>query len=244
MGAGFDARDRRMSGLGAVLSGAAAVLLLIAAVFAIKLGYDRYTEKYVVEQDDGAAIDRVVGATFARAAALKVGTLSGTVQSTASDVRWGGWLRSGKVVKAPFTVDYFIDVAGLSGGRYHWDRDRRELMVEVPDVTVARANVDESALSVDTTTGLIVTREAAAAMARTVSAKAQRGAQAEARKPEHIAAARENARRALGDLLRGALGAAQLGDVAVVVRFPFERAGDDERWDTTKSIAEVLANQR
>uniref|UniRef100_UPI0035C97EE5 DUF4230 domain-containing protein n=1 Tax=uncultured Sphingomonas sp. TaxID=158754 RepID=UPI0035C97EE5 len=220
----------------------ATIVLLVAAVFALRIGYDRYTEKYVVERDEGEAIDKVVQATFARAAALKVGTLSGTIQSTASDVRWGGWLRSGKVVKAPFTVEYFVDVAGLSAGKYRWDAQHRQLTVEVPDVTVAHANVDESAVSVSTTTGLIVTRDAADALARKVSAKAQRGAQAEAQKPEHIAAARENARRALANLFRGSLAAAQLGDVDVVVRFPYERRGDGERWDTTRSIGEVLGN--
>lgn len=218
------------------------IVLLIAAVFAAKIGYDRYSETYVVEQSDGEAIDRVVHVTFARAAALKVGTLSGTVQSTASDVRWGGLLRSGKVVKAPFTVDYFVDLSGLSAGRYRWDAQNRRLTVEIPDVTIARPNVDESALSVNSTTGLIVTRDAADELARKVSVKSRRSAMTEAQKPEHVAEARENARRAVGRLLQGALSAARLGAVDVAIAFPFERRGAGERWDTTRSIGEVLGN--
>lgn len=234
-----------MSGRAAPIRIALAIVLLVAGLAAVKLGYDRYAETYVVARDDdGAAIDRVVRATFAQSAALKVGTLSGTVQSTASDVRWGGWLRSDRVIKAPFTVDYFVDVARLSPRDYRWDAARRRLTLQVPDVTVARANVDESALSVNVTRGAIVTRGAADALARQVSLDARRTAQREAAKPDHIAAARATARRGLARLLGGALAAARVGDVEVAIVFPFERRGDGERWDTTRSIGEVLGNRR
>jgi hypothetical protein len=222
----------------------AAVLAILVALVIAKIGYDKYTEKYVVERrDDGAAVDRVVRATFTGTSALKVGSLTGTVQSTASDVRGFGMLASDKVVKAPFSVDYFVDVAALGGRDYRWDEKTRVLTILAPDVTVAVPNVDESATSVSETRGLFVTRAAAEALARQVSIGARRTAQAEARKPERIAAARENARRALTRLLGGPLQAAGIGDVRVAIVFPFERSGSSDRWDVSNSPQDVLANR-
>lgn len=222
---------------------AVAVALLIAALFAIKLGYDRYRNDYVVEQnDDREAIDRIVETTFTKTSALKVATLSGTEQVTARDVRMGGWLTSAKVVKVPFTVDYFVDLGALGPRKYQWDERRRRLTVEIPDVTVAQANVDESRMTINQTSGVWVTRGAEVALARTISTKAQVNAQTEGRKPEHLAEARESARRALSSLLKGALAAAQQDGVEVAISFPFERKSDGERWDTTRSISEVLGN--
>ena len=221
----------------------AALVAILAALLIAKIGYDKYNEKYVVERrDDGVAVDRIVRATFTGASALKVGSLSGTVQSTASDVRGFGMLASDKVVKAPFSVDYFVDVSKLGGRDYRWDQNARVLTIMAPDVTVAAPNVDESKTSVSETRGLIVTRAAAEALARQVSIGARRTAEVEARKPERIAAARENARRALAKLLGAPLEAAGVGKVRVAIVFPYERPGTEERWDTSNTPQDVLAN--
>lgn len=220
-----------------------AILGIIAAILVAKIGYDRYTERYTVERrDDGVAIDRIVRATFADASALKVGTLSGTVQATASDVRGFGMLASDKVVKAPFTVDYFVDVSRMGGSDYAWNRQTRTLTLLAPDVVAADPNVDESGATVSETRGLFVTRAASEALGRQVSIAARRTARTESRKPGRIAAARDNARRALAKLLGGPLEAAGVGDVRVAVVFPYERPGSSERWDTSRSIGEVLGN--
>ena len=221
-----------------------AIIALIAAVVVAKLGYDRYAEKYAVERrDDGVAVDRIVRATFANASALKVGSLTGTVQSTASDVRGFGMLASDKVVKAPFSVDYFVDVSRLSGDDYRWDAATRTLTILAPDVVAAAPNIDASAATVSQTRGLFVTRDAAEALARQVAIGARRTAQAEANKPERIATARDTARRALAKLLGGPLEAAGIGDVHVAITFPYERRGPDERWDASRTPAEVLGNR-
>lgn len=220
-----------------------AVALLIAAAFVAKIGYDRYQRDYVITQEeDGQAVTKVVQATFARASALKVGSVSGTVQSTATDVRGGGWLRSDRIIKAPFSVDYFIDVSTLGADSYQWDAARRRITIDVPDVTVARANVDESQLTVDETHGLFVTRDAAATLARKASSFAQRAAQQEAQKPARIKAARDNARRAVQQLIGNALTAADMGNIDVVISFPSDRLDDAERWDESRSVRDVLGN--
>jgi hypothetical protein len=221
----------------------AAIIAIVAALVIAKIGYDKYNEKYVVERrDDGIAIDRIVRATFTGASALKVGSLSGTVQSTASDVRGFGMLASDKV-KAPFSVDYFVDMARMGGADYRWDQANRVLTILPPDVIVGAPNIDESATSVSETRGLYVTRAAAEALARQVSIGARRTAEVEARKPERIAAARENARRALAKLLGAPLEAAGVGKVRVAIVFPYERQGSNERWDTSTSPQDVIANR-
>lgn len=229
---------RWLLGVGGILLGLAA--LAFAGVFAWK----HYTESYAVERDDeGAAITSIVAARFAGASALKVGTLSGTVQATASDVRGLGMLHSDKVVKAPFSVDYFVDVSGLGRSDLSWDATSRTLLVAVPDVSIGAPNVDEAARTVSETRGLYVTRDAADRLGQIVSQRAQRAAGTEARKPERIALARDNARKTLGALLSTPLAAAGHGDVNVVLRFPWEGRRSPEQMDRSRTIEQVYANQ-
>lgn len=228
-----------------VALGVAGILLGLAALlYAGTSAWRYYGERYSIERDDeGAAITGIVAARFAGASALKVGALSGTVQATASDVRGFGMLQSDKVVKAPFTVDYFIDVSRLGARDLSWDATSRTLLVAVPDVTVGAPNVDEAARTVSETRGLYVTRDAADRLGRVVSQRANRAANAEARKPERIALARDNARRALAGLLAAPLSAAGHGDVNVVLRFPWEGRRAPEQMDRSRSLEQVYANR-
>jgi hypothetical protein len=219
------------------------VALLVAAAFA-RFGYERYAERYTVERaDNGAAVTRVVAAAFANASQIKVGELTGTVQASASDTRAWGLLTSDQVVKAPFSADYLVDVSRLGPRSYRWDAARRTLTVEVPDVLVGRVNVDEAGRYLTRTRGVLVTRGAMEALQRHVSAAATRTAQAEASRPERVAAARANARAVIGRLAAGPLEAAGLGPVRVEVRFAGE-GGTAERWDTSRSLPELIGNAR
>ena len=225
-------------GIGGILLG------LAGLAFAGLSAWRHYNQQYVVERtDEGAAITSVVVARFAGASALKVGTLTGTVQAAASDVRGLGMLHSDKVVKAPFSVDYFIDVAGLRAQDLSWDQASRTLLVAVPDVTVSAPNVDEAARTVSETRGIYVTRDAADRLSQIVSQRAQRAAGTEARKPERLALARDNARRALANLLGAPLAAAGHGDVNVVLQFPWEGRRSREQMDRSRTIDQVYANE-
>jgi len=229
----------------AQLAGAvAALVLLIVAAFVGKAMYDRVSDSYVVERaDDGRAVTRIVRATFARASSLKVGSLSGSVQATASDTRLAGVLTSDRVIKAPFAVDYFVDVSRLRADNLRYDPATRTLIVDAPDVTVGQVNVDEARRTLSETRGLFVTRAAMDKLQQRVSAAAQTSAQSEAQKPERLAQARDNARRALAGLLAAPLSAAGERDVRVVVTFPYERGGrSGEDWDRTRTVEQALAN--
>lgn len=227
-----------------VIGAAVALSLLIVAAFVGKALYDRVSDSYVVERaDDGRAVTRVVRATFARASSLKVGSLSGNVQATASDTRLAGMLTSDRVVKAPFSVDYFVDVSRLGEGDYRYDPATRTLVIDAPDVTVGAVNVDEARRTLSETRGVFVTRDAMDTLSTRTSAAAQASAQAEARKPERIAQARDNARRALSRLLAGPLAAAGVQDPRVVVTFPYER-GSAQDWDRSRTVDQVLGNRQ
>lgn len=232
--------DRPVNPLAWVLAIAAAAALIVAGV----IGYRRYDEQYTVttQPDTGLAVARVVRATFRGASDLKVGGLSGTVQGVAEDQGFGGMLPAKLVMKAPFSVSYFVDVSGMGPGNFRWNPADRTLLVTAPDVRVADVNVDEAHTTLSRTSGIFVTRAAMERLRLQASQRADAVSRREALKPEHVAAARENARRALADLLGAPLKAAGLADVRVTVRFAGEQRAPGDQWDLSRSLEEVLGN--
>ncbi|WP_150290615.1 DUF4230 domain-containing protein [Sphingobium estronivorans] len=224
----------------------AAALLILLVGAAMLVGWHRYNRDYAVTvEEDGSALTKVIAQRFAGASSLKVSELSGTIQSTAQDVRGFGWLKSDQVVKMPFSVDYFIDVSGIDAGDLEWNERTRTLIVNAPDVKPARPNIDEGSRTLVQTNGLFVTRKAGEELSRRTSLHAQGRAEKEARSPERMAQARDYGRAALGKLLGAPLGALGYGDARVIVTFPPERANRNrEQWDVTTPINEVLANRQ
>lgn len=217
---------------------AAAALIAAGLAFA---GYRWWLQRYTVTvEEDGAAVTQVVVATLRGASALKVATLSGVVQSSAADTRLGGLLSSDQVMKAPFTVDYMLDLRGLRPSDLRWDPAARRLTIAAPDVTVAAPNIDEARRTLVRTRGLFVTRGAAEALQRRAALGAERSARAEASRPERVRQARDHARRALERLLSAPLAAAGLRVASVEVRFPDERNRSTERWDMSRPPTEVV----
>lgn len=223
-----------------------AALLVLMIGGALLLGLRSYDRDYVVSvEDDGSAVTKIIADRFAGASSLKVSEMSGTIQSTARDVRGFGLLKSDQVVKMPFSVDYFIDVSRIGADDLEWNADSRTLIVNAPDVKPAKPNIDEAARTLVRTSGLFVTRQAGEELSRRVSAHAQGRAEQEARSPARMARAREYGRAALAKLMAAPLEAAGQGGARVIVTFPAERAGDNrDQWDVTTPINEVLANRR
>lgn len=223
-------------------------IVVVASLLAVGMaavGWRWWTERYTVTvEDDGASVTRVIAATLRGTSALKVATLSGTVQSSAADTRLGGLLSSDQVMKAPFTVDYQLDTQGLAASDLHWNATTRRLVIDAPDVTVTPPNIDEAHRYLVRTRGILVTRGASEELARKAALGADRAARAEARRPERMAQARDSARRALGRLLAAPLAAAGLDVASVEVRFPDERNRSTERWNQSRAPAEVLGNAR
>lgn len=223
----------------------ALALLILVVGAAMLVGWQRYNRDYVVDvEDDGSAVTKIIAERIAGSASLRVSRLNGTVQSTARDVRGFGWLKSDQVVKMPYSVDYFVDLAGLTARDLEWDEKSRTLIVNAPDVKADKPNLDEARRTLVRTSGLFVTREAGEELSRRTSAHAQVRAEKSARSPERMAQAREYGRTAISKIMAAPLGAMGYGDVRVLVTFPPERKDDRrERWDVTTPINEVLANR-
>lgn len=224
----------------------AAVLAILLVGGAMFVGWQRYDRDYVVAvEDDGSAVTKVIAERLSGTSSLKVSELSGTIQSTAQDVRGFGFLKSDQVVKMPFSVDYFVDLSDLSASDLEWNPTSKTLIVNAPDVKPGKPNVDESRRTLVRTNGLFVTRDAGAELARRVSAHAQTRAEKTARSPERIAQARDYGRTAIGKLMGAPLAAMGYGDARVIVTYPTERpASSRERWDVTTPVNEVLAKHR
>ena len=221
-----------------------ALIALAAAVAALAGGYAAYRHwavRYTVtREDDGSAVTKVVAASLAKQSALRVATVSGIVQSVAASSRLMGLLTSDQIVKAPFSVDYSVDLSRIAPRDLVWDAKAHALTVNVPEVTIGRPNVDLSAMSLVSTRGLFVTRDASQEMFRKGAAAASGAATAEARKAQWVALARENARRDLERLLGAPLAAAGVRVDSIHVAFPDERRGPDTRWDVSRSVKDVV----
>jgi hypothetical protein len=226
-------------------------LIAIAALavigFVAWLAFGQYKQDYAVTEPEtgGAPVTQLVTARLAGMSRLKVAELSGTIQSTAADVRGFGLLKSDQVIKMPYSVDYFVDASVIGADNIEWNEATRTLIVDAPDVTAGRPNTDEGARTLVRTSGLYVTREAGEALARQTSRNAQARVTKEAQSPERMAQAREHARRAVAQLIAAPLGPLGYGDARVIVTFPAERGNRDrERWDMSRPIEEVVGNQR
>jgi hypothetical protein len=218
------------------------VLLAIAGaiVAAAVIGYKIYRQDYTVTiRDDGQATAQVVSATLYGRSDLRVSRLSGTVQGVGRSSTLWGWLPASQVVKAPFTVDYFVSLQQLKMNDFRYDADRRVLFVDVPAPVPDRPNVDLANTTLNDTKGLFVTRGQMAQMSRQVAASAGAAARERALSPEHMQRARAYAREALEKFFEGGLRAARL-NVRVEVRFPDEPRGGVQM-DRSTPLSEIYA---
>ena len=215
-------------------------VLLVLGVVAALLIYRREQQRQE-EYQTSLGLARVLSATFEKQSKLNVGEVKGALDVTTVDPGMFKFLRSSQKVTLPYSVDYQLDLSGLDASDYRWDGKRRALQVTIPDVLPTKPNIDETQRRTLATAGVFVTREAYDNLNRRAAVLATRTANAEAKKPEHLNAARANARKAVAQLLEAPLSVAGLGDVRVEVAFPFDGARAGEQWDVSPSIAEVLA---
>ena len=219
-------------------------LIIVAILVAIFAAHRHEQRRQAEELAQAQGLVKVLSATFSNQSALKVGEVTGMFDVTSVDPGAIGLLRSAQKVKLPYSIDYTVDLSKLTPRDYRWDAATRTLQVEAPAPVIGRPNIDEARRETVATSGLWVTRRASDNLSRRAAVMANAAAVQEAGKPEHLNKARDNARRAISDLLAAPLDVAGLGDVKVVVRFPEDGVRDGERWDVSPSIEEVLAQRR
>lgn len=217
-------------------------LIVLLVALAGYYAYRQHQQKQE-EYQTSLGLARVLSATFEKQSKLNVGEVKGAIDVTTVDPGMFQFLRSAQKVTLPYSVGYQLDLSGLDTADYRWDAKRRALRVTIPDVVPTMPNIDETQRRTLATAGVFVTREAFDNLNRRAAMLATRTANAEAKKPEHLGAARANAKAAVAQLLKAPLSVAGLGDVTVEVAFPFDGDGAGERWDVSPSIAEVLAER-
>ena len=216
------------------------IVVLIGAGYLLARYYDRQEQQEVAASD----LDQLVVALRENRNRLEVYRLSGKV-ITKRETRGGpGDILKGEMtVRQPWSVSYFVNMGDLGLDDYVWDERTRTLLVRAPAVRPEVPNIDESR-QVVAYDGPLITRDMQTELRAGVARGARQQAAAEAAKAENMAAATRAAREAIARNLQAPLRAAGLGDVTVVVRAPTDgQQSDGERWDVSRSIAEVLAER-
>ena len=220
------------------------IALIVAVLLALAwFGWQRHKASQD-EYQTNLGLARVLSATFSARDKLEVGRVDGALDVTTVDPGLFRFLRSAQKATLPYSVAYQLDLSQLDTSDYRWDSRQRVLRVTIPDVAATAPNIDETKRKTLATDGMFITREAYDNLNRRAALLATRAASAEAKKPEHLNAARANARKAVAGLLQTPLSVAGLGDVRVEVAFPFDALRSSEHWDVGPSIAEVLARKQ
>lgn len=216
-------------------------VLAIAALIGLGYYFARHEDRQVQQEVEESDLDKLVVALRENRNRLEVYRLSGQV-TTKRETRGGiGDLLKGEMtVRQPWAVSYFVNMGDLGLDDYVWDERTRTLLVRAPAVRPETPNIDESR-QVVAYDGPLITRDMQTELRQGVAIGARQQAEAEAAKAENLAAATRAAREAIARNLQAPLRAAGLGDVNVVVRAPTDgRPGSGERWDVSRSVAEVL----
>lgn len=221
-----------------VAIGATLLLAVAAAIWWANVRADH------AERQLGLDAARTLSETFAKARDLRVATLSGEVIARGSDPGFANLLPTSMTVRYPYSVDYFVDLRRVDGSAYRWDAASKTMTVRLPDVVPARPNVDAGGGERIGTTGVFMSRDAAQRLNGQVAARAALRASEAAKKRDHLDRARASAREVMAALVATPLRAARLGEVKVIVRYPWEAGGKGAavRWDESRSVGAVYPN--
>lgn len=224
------------------LVAALVVLFLGAAIW----GWVTHKQRQAAELQLGIDSARVLSQAFTAANLLKVAEIEGELIARADDPGMIRMLAASQTMKAPYAVDYFVDLRGLPQSAYAWDAAGKRLIVEIPDVTLGKPNIDEGAATISQS-GLYISRTAGLRMQRKASQALTAKAGELAQTPENLKRAREAALAAVRTNALAPLRAAGIENVVIEVRFAFQRNNSDDVWDYTTpldQVAEKLARMK
>ena len=131
-------------------------------------------------------------------------------------------LASRQAMLVPATVEYRLDLSGITRDNFRWSEGEQVLDVTLPTLRISRPNLDEARARIFTD-GVFVSRTAATALSRSNSQAAERNAVAFAQNAEVLTLARAAAKDAITQNLAIPLQVAGYGDVRVNVRFEGEQ---------------------
>lgn len=152
-------------------------------------------------------------------------------------------LSTEKTLIMPGMVRYEVDLARLTQADVAWDAGARTLSVRLPPVEVDGPQVDLNALREYGSGGVLAALTDAEKRLDTANRRAgQVELIRQARAPAMIRLARDATRRAVERSFAMPLRASGV-DATVKVRFADEPVPNTERWDTSRSLRDVLGNR-
>lgn len=197
----------------------------------------RYAQSGIQKTADNQAIVGAISATFGKSRDLKVGELKGDVQS--SSTYSGTLLTSAATMRAPYAIDYYVDLSKVRVADMRWNEAERTLSVTIPDVRVGTANIDVRNMTIEQK-GLFVSRAASAQMVRSAVSTADRYAVQKANDPKMLNQARANGREAVHDLLAIPMRAMGRGAIKIDVRYASEGQTSPQLREGSTPISEVI----
>lgn len=157
---------------------------------------------------------------------------------TSTQTRLG--LSAQKTLILPGTVEYQLDMAKLSPREVTWDEPHKTLTVALPPLALSGPQIDLTQIREYGDHGLLATfTNAPKVLDAANRAAGQAALIKQANGPLPMRLARDAARRAVASNFALPLKAAGI-DAHVVIRFADEGVKSGERWDTTRSLDEVL----
>ncbi|GAA0474695.1 hypothetical protein GCM10009096_15310 [Parasphingorhabdus litoris] len=173
---------------------------------------------------------------------LTVFSASYNATVTTSVSRMG--LSARKTLIMPGSVRYEVDLAKLDAGKVRWDEASKTLSVEIPPIEIARPEVQIDRIqSYDDGGILMALTDAEKTLDQANRKKGVAELAKQAQNPLQMRLARDAARRAVESSFVLPLRAAGL-DAKVDAFFAFERgAANQDRWDVSRSIKDVLADK-
>lgn len=153
-------------------------------------------------------------------------------------------LSARKTLIMPGTVRYELDLAKLGAENVRWDVRDNTLYVEIPAIEIARPEVHiEQIQTYDDGGILMALTDAENVLDQANRKKGVEELAKQAQNPVQVRLAREAARRAVQHNFVVPLQAAGV-DAKIDAFFPYERSRYKEKWDYSRPIRDILAEQQ
>lgn len=225
------------------------ILILLAVLLAVawcvehrRAGQERQ-RRNDAELQAGLRASQIISAKFEEAGSLLAGRLSGKVISQGACTSAYMFSNSQQTI-APFSVAYMVDLSRVDRSRLRWNSDKHILYVELPPLTVEEPAVDMRRAR-SKQSGAVISRACGLAMQKQVADRLSNKAGERAHRADYLLRAQNSARIRVANLLRATLAAAGVGATEVRVRLASDPTPvNDQRWDMSRSIEEVLAEAK
>lgn len=218
---------------------AGAVVILVLAVLLALWGVQRYVKNRLAPDPVTVASASLQGLREQNRLSAFAARYVAVVTSRQTQLG----LQAQKTLIMPGSVRYEVDLGKLTPRDVAWDAGTRTLSVRLPAVELDGPQVDLNAIREYSSGGVLATfTDAEQRLDAANRREGQLELMRQARAPAMIRLARDATRRAVERSFSLPLLAAGV-DAKVTVRFADEAVANDERWDVSRSLEEVIGNR-